>query len=423
MLIEFRVKNFLSIRTDAVLSMVANSSKELRKTNVFEPSAKGSASLLRSAAMFGPNGSGKTNFVAAMRFMSEFVRNSALGSKPDDEIPTVPFMLDTESPRETSEFEAIFIADGVRYQYGFTADSKRIHEEWLYAAPEGRSQTWFERNYDEKLGEYSWKFGSHFRGQKQSIQSSTRENALFLTTATSLNNKQLRVVWRWFAVTLRVFSGNADLHEGYTARLCQDDRATKERILAFLKSASIAIEGITVVPSKDARETSPTSIFSESGDGESDDVEIDQGDTFFTHSVYDADFNVDFPIEWESAGTRNLFAWAGPLLETLDQGLVLAIDEIDASMHTLLAQYVIGLFHDPSINKNGAQLIFTSHSTPIMGNKALLRRDQVWFVAKDRLQGSCLRAFTDFQPRKGEDRERNYLKGRYGAIPALESVS
>lgn len=126
--------------------------------------------------------------------------------------------------------------------------------------------------------------------------------------------------------------------------------------------------------------------------------------------------SVDFSLDEESNGTQKLFALAGPLLDVLKNGRVLVVDELDTSLHPALMRHVLGLFHDPATNPLGAQLIFTTHDTSVL-DRSLLRRDQVWFVEKDRAQQSRLYPLADFHPRKEESFGRGYLQGRYGAVP------
>jgi len=419
MLVEFRVKNFYSIRDEMTLSMVANRSKDLRDTNVVEPSATGVPPLVRSAAIFGPNGAGKTSIIRAIQLMEHFVTSSASGFKPGDKIPVTPFLLSTETREEPSEFEVILVASGVRYQYGFAVNQTRVIEEWLYAAPDGRNQTWLERSFDENTDTYDWKMGSYLKGQKQSIRDSTRENALFLSTGAQLNNPQLQLVWEWFQSTLQAFAGRAPISEGFTNKICAEDEINRDTVVEFLRNAAISVQDIRIKTKQGDEDRSSHSEHSESPELPIDESNEPSFEPYFRHDVHGDSEGIEFPLMMESAGTRYVYAWAGPWIDVLERGLVLALDELDSSLHTHLAQHLIRLFNNPTTNPNGAQLIFTTHSTPIMGNRSLLRRDQVWFVHKDKYDGTCLTAFIDFQPRKGEDREKNYLGGRYGAIPEL----
>lgn len=353
--------------------------------------------------------------------MAFFVGNSAIGLKPDDDIPLMPFYLDSKTQSEPSEFEAIFVAEGVRYQYGFVADRHKVFEEWLYAAPEGRNQTWLERSITDTDDEYEWKIGSYLKGQRQSVRSSTRPNALFLSTGAQLNNPQLLIVWTWFSDHLRSFFGDSPISEGYTNKICAEDSERKKRVLRFMQDAAIELSDLRVERERSAEKRSVSTKDADPIEGSAEEGSA-ASLPLFSHTIHDSGEDIEFPIFLESAGTQFVYAWSGPLIDVLDRGLVLALDELDSSLHTHLASHLIGLFHSKKSNQKCAQLIFTTHNPAIMGDRGLLRRDQVWFVFKDQSSGTRLQAFTDFEPRKGEDRERNYLRGRYGAIPNIAEI-
>jgi len=196
MLIEFSVANFRSLHERQTFSLAKAAGKELVDTNTFETEAFNSFELLRSAVVYGANASGKSNFIRALHTMKEIVVGSATGQR-GDRLPVVPFRLSKASAHEPSEFEATFIIDNVRYQYGFSATTERIHEEWLLAYPMGRPQRWIDRAWNAKTQSYDWALGDKLIGekQKQLWQKSTRDNALFLSTAVQLNRDQLQPVY------------------------------------------------------------------------------------------------------------------------------------------------------------------------------------------------------------------------------------
>ena len=153
MLIQFSVKNWRSIRKEQTLSLVMAKGDELAASNSFKCVAPATTNLLRSLAIYGANASGKSNVIKAMKTMENIVLESASKWQQGDHIPVVPFLLDSDTENEPSEFETIFIAEGVRYQYGFSATPERIIEEWLLAYPLGRAQRWFSRVWDnDKIG-------------------------------------------------------------------------------------------------------------------------------------------------------------------------------------------------------------------------------------------------------------------------------
>ncbi len=418
MLIEFCVSNFRSIKDEQCFSMAAGSGKELLDSNTFDPGIPGVPRLVRASLLCGPNASGKSNFVRAMSFVASFVAESAAESKPGDSISVDPFLLDVDTANKPSSFDVSFVCDKVRYQYGFELDSERVLAEWLYAAPEGRTQCWFERdaqNVDEE-----WYFGPNLRGRKQVIKDSTRENALFLSTGAQLNNTQLSKVWGWFDDTLRPLSHPNVLSSLYSTYFCEDEEG-REQVTKIMRDADLGIDGIVVERSNWGKIEFPEHTPEEVRKQLLSELPDQRVEAFFTHKRTGDDKPVQFRLDDESAGTQRIFALAGPWLDVLNKGFVLVLDELDSSLHPFLAERLVKYFLSKNTNSNNAQLIFTAHN-PYLLNTGLLRRDQVWFVAKPR-QSTQLMPHTDFHPRKNEDRMRNYLGGRYGALPFLVSGS
>ena len=171
MLVEFRVKNFRSFRDEQVLSLVASRDTQLRKNCV----EQGKLHLLKAVGIYGPNASGKSNFIKALGVMKAIVLDSA-DYQPGRKLPVQPFLFDGKSQKKPSTFEVTFYHEKVRYQYGFSATSERIHGEWLYTYPKGRAQTWYERT----LNKEDWKFGSFLKGEREKLKDKTRDNVLFL---------------------------------------------------------------------------------------------------------------------------------------------------------------------------------------------------------------------------------------------------
>lgn len=425
MLIEFTVKNYRSVKEEQVFSMVKAKGDELESTNSFLPDAPASVTLLRSAAIYGPNAAGKSNVIRAMMEMESIVLNSASSSQEGDDIPVTPFLFDEASSSEPTEFEMVFINEGVKYQFGFSATKTHIIEEWLIAYPKGRAQRWYSRrlNKGKKTSEY--KFSDFLSGQKSVWQNATRANALFLSTAVQLNSKQLKPVFNWFKETFRPVNIGG-LGPGFTASLCEAD-ATKNRVLEFLKAADFDIHDIKIVKEKFDPESLPgdypepirEKIIKKMKDEEI--IEIKTIHKSGSGNLIPLDFDE------ESDGTQKFFSFAGPWMDTLNEGYVLVIDELHDNLHPKLVKYLVGLFHNNETNPNNAQLIFTTHETSIL-SQDIFRRDQIWFCEKDKQQATSLYPLTDFSPRKDrENIELGYLSGRYGALPfirpfALEAV-
>ncbi|HKI60425.1 MAG TPA: AAA family ATPase, partial [Mariprofundaceae bacterium] len=240
MLIEFSVANFRSLHERQTFSLTKAAGKELIDTNTFNTEAFNSFELLRSAVVYGANASGKSNFIKALQTMKDIVVESATGQR-GDKLSVTPFRLSSVSTHEPSEFEATFIINEVRYQYGFSATAERIHEEWLLAYPMGRPQRWIDRVWNDTTQSYDWALGEKLIGEKQLWQKSTRENALFLSTAVQLNSEQLQPVYDWFSKKLRL-TNIGGWSPSFSASLCEKEE--KEIILDFLHAADLNIEDI-----------------------------------------------------------------------------------------------------------------------------------------------------------------------------------
>lgn len=414
MLIEFKIKNFRSFREEATLSMVASTDKSLPE-NTVAAYEFGGRSLLRSAVVYGPNAAGKSNLISAMHFVDNFI-NGSMDRKLNSPIEVTPFLLVTEPNTAPSEFEITFIdSQDVRYQYGFHVTAKQVLREWLVAYPKGLPQTWFER---ESTGEAepTWYFGRNLKGKNSQVAELTRPDVLFLSNAAKLNHRQLGRVFEWFQKSLRVIGADelSPYLYTYSAARAREDEKAQERIRRLLAVADFGISDFEVreetFTEKDLPEDMPTELRSQL-------INKKHLDVYMRHPV-GAGGEVALPLQEESNGTQRLFALSGPLAEVLENGWTLFVDELDASLHPLLVRYLVELFHNPQLNPKGAQLIFNTHDTTLM-DCCLFRRDQIWFVEKDRQGCSHLYPLLDYSPRKDEALAKGYLLGRYGAIPFL----
>lgn len=420
MLVEFTVKNYRSLKDEQVLSLVKAKGGELEGTNSFVSDAAGLA-LLRSAAIYGPNSAGKSNIIRAMMTMESMVRKSASASQEGDDIPVSPFLFDETLANGPTEFEMVFISEGIKYQYGFSATKHHILEEWLFAYPKDRSQRWFSRSYNEKTKNFDYKFGDSLLGQKSVWQSATRKNALFLSTAVQLNSDQLKPVFNWFKYKLR--PANFGVWEpNFTASLCEKLN-TKNSVLSFLRAADFNIYDIAV----DKKKFDPDLLSDDIPAFAKEEIikELKDKEILDIRSVHKTtnDKLVYLDFDEESDGTQKFFSLAGPWIDTLQNGYILVIDELHDNLHPKMVEYLVSLFHNTKTNPNNAQLIFTTHETSIL-NQEIFRRDQIWFCEKDKNQATTLYPLTDFSPRKDrENIELGYLSGRYGALPFVRSFS
>lgn len=418
MLIEFRVANFRSLRDEQVLSLVASKDKTLQDTHTLGTGLKAAPGLLRSAVVYGANAGGKSNLIKALQYMRGVVMESA-GLAPGQTYERLqPFKLNDTSANEPTEFEVTFILDDVRYQYGFAMTARRIVREHLLVYKAFKPQRWFERYFDAERGEDVYEFGPGLKGAKSVWEGATRSNALFLSMAVQLNSEALRPVFDWFANHLVIVNEQAPLSPQFSLQMLKQD-TQRQAICDFLRAADISISDIEV----STHQAMVHSVTFDLATGKREEVSAEQAvDDVKFHHVTEHGTAV-FDLQDESSGTRNLLFLAGPILDILNKGLTLFMDELDTSLHTLLIRELVRLFHRPDINGAGAQLIFTTHDTSLLDAPDLFRRDQVWFVEKNGEQASSLVALAEFSPRKNEALERGYLLGRYGGVPFLNPSS
>ncbi len=416
MLIQFQVSNYRSIRVEQELNMLAGAGKEL-PGNACVSDFDANTRLLRAAVVYGPNASGKSNLIKALKFMREFVLECSKRQQ-GDKIPTESFSLDQTKP---SKFVILFNKESVRYEYGFIINTEQVIEEWLFAYPLGRKQEWFYRQYDETKSDYHWKMSTHFNSGEKSkenelLKSTTRSNELFLSHAIQLNNDQLKPIFDWFKEELMVIlpDGNKYMDNQKSLNMFESDNA---KLIQFMKTADHNIKNIEI-----------ENLFSDNKELEMSKKIGKFSSDYFFKDMFDkiiqrkkilvarSGFSMDF--QYESDGTKKWFSLAGHWLELLEKGGVLVVDELENSLHPLLVKSLISWICDPKINKKNAQLIFSTHSTSLLDNE-LLRRDQIYFVEKDEENATNLYSLVEFSPRQKENFEKGYLQGRYGALPYI----
>ncbi|MGR7976565.1 AAA family ATPase [Bacillus velezensis] len=409
MLVEFTVENFLSFKEPATLSMVASSIKELRETNTY---AENNLELLKSAVIYGANASGKSNLFSAMAFMKEFILESSKENQINEEIAVDYFRLDKSMKDKVSTFEMVFILEGIRYRYGFSVTSHQIEEEWLFSSRKNAEKLVFYRDED------SIELGSLFKEGK-GLESKTRKNALFLSVAANFNGEISTKLLSWFG-TLNIISGSSNNILEYTKKKLED-KNFKERILNLLKIADIDIADIAIEKIKIPEEKIPKDIPNELKKMINKEIELilterrDPDGNLLT--VFNAENN-------ESQGTIKLLSISAPIIDTIENGRTLIIDELDAKFHPLITQFIIEMFNSDK-NKN-AQLIFNTHDTNHL-TKNLFRRDQIWFAEKDEFGCSELYSLVEYKQditkvRNDATYNKNYLMGRYGAIPYVGNL-
>lgn len=375
---------------------------------------KGGEALVPTVALYGANGSGKSSVLHAMAFMCDAVRRSHRAWEPGGGTPREPFVLSAKA-QAPSRFEVEVVVGATRFRYGFLLGDSRVEEEWLFAWPHGRKQSWFTRDRDR------FEFGKHLGGECQVIEALTRDNSLFLSAAAQNNHAKLLPLYRWFhAVRFelrRTTAAGLDAwHAAMLEELLSDSperplaapedaarRKIKDGLVALLRTADLGIVDVRLRPRQVAGRRAGSV------------------DLVFRHQTADGR-GAWLPLEAESAGTIALVGIATRLVGVLGRGGVLCVDEFDASLHPMLVLGLLEMLHDREKNPLGAQMVFTTHDANLLGtvdNEAPLRRDQIWFTEKDDAGATHLYPLLDHHPRKSENLERGYLQGRYGAIPFI----
>lgn len=414
MLLSFSVSNYKSFKETKTLDLVATADKEHIDDNTFPANSQ---QLLKTIAVYGANASGKTNLLTSLVVMCQIVLSST-NYQTDSLIPVVPFMFDDSTQQKPSGFEVEFLINSIRYKYGFEATQTRVIKEWLYVYHSPQPTRWFEREFNSDSNEYTWTFSKKFKGQVQSWRKQTLKNTLFLSRASQLNSEQLQPVHQWFK-NLCALKASEPINHKVTASWCLESEENKKRVLKFLK-ASGDNSGISDINVKEKEITKDQlELIKQQLPGLLTETNKDRKFQILTVEMMHG--KIPLPFNEESAGTRKLFSVAKFWLETLEEGGILIIDELNNSMHPLLAKFLIQMFHDKEINKNGAQLIFTGHDSFLL-DLELFRRDQIWFTEKNQQEASDLYSLADYGPRKKESIEKGYLKGRYGAIPLIDET-
>lgn len=428
MLVEFTVGNFRSFRNPVTLSMVAanisEKNQQLEKNNVVSVD---SMKLLKSAAIYGANASGKSNLIAAFAFMRNLVLQS-IKSNSEDEIDTEPYLLDSSSAEQPSHFEVTFYTRETRFRYGFDVSREKIHAEWLYRTRK-REAALFWRDEDGIEVRTGFK-------EARDLEDRTRENALFLSVADQWNSKIAHEIVSWFK-SVGIISGVQDrAYMGFSLNRFNEDELMREKMREYMRRMDVGISDIISEQHQGVPEGLLEVLTKIGGDELPAEVKeaLSDENSWFTATVnmvrhrYDDSGNrvgqVRFDFEdQESEGTKKAFALSGPILQTLQKGEVLFIDELDARLHPLMTRHIIKLFNSSANNPNNAQLIFATHDTNLLNN-SFFRRDQIWFAEKDRCGATDIYSLVEYKGvRNDASYESDYIAGKYGAIPYIGSIS
>lgn len=402
MIINFTVGNYRSFKDKKVLSMEATAIKELNESVIERDGYR----LLPSAVIYGANSSGKSNLLKAIGVFTKIINSSSKMSSTD-KLEIAPFLLNKESTQEPSYFEIELLMDNQTYTYGFTADNLKVYEEWLYVK-EGKTKKekcLFVRT-EEGIGiadEYN---------EGKGLEEKVRDNGLFLSTVDSFNGEIAKKIIHKISGIFVISGINHDFLSVFTNGMCNNkdpELSFQQEIQEFLNSMNVGFSRFELPEdeklAKEVKAYTIHNLYNEQGEV--------IGETRFSMR------------EHESSGTNKLFDLAALVIGQLELGNLLVVDELDSKLHPLLTQHIIKLFNDPKTNPKGAQLIFATHDTNLLNVKTF-RRDQIWFTEKDNSEATDLYSLAEFREPEGnkirKDRsfEKDYINGRYGAIPYIK---
>lgn len=400
MLINFTVGNYRSFKEQKTLSMEAAAITELKERLIIN----GKHKLLPSAVIYGANSSGKSNLIKAMGELTRLVRQSSKLNSTET-LDITPFLLCDESENQPSYFEIELFLDNNIYRYGFEVDNKRVCEEWLFEKKDGKGKEkcLFIRT---KEGIGVEKYFSEGKG----LEDKTRDNALFLSIVDSFNGSTSKKIVSAIS-NISIVSGiyHDDLYE-ITNLACDNINNFKQEILELIHDFDLGFEKFDIPEDEELAKKIKAYTFHNKYD-------IHGG------FIGEKQFNMR---DHESSGTNKLFDLIALIYLILRSGYIFVVDELDAKLHPILTRKIIDLFNNPETNPNNAQLIFATHDTNLLNTKTF-RRDQIWFTEKDSKEASDLYSLVEFKEpdgtkvRKDSSLEKDYINGRYGAIPFIKN--
>lgn len=427
MLLSFRVENHRSLRDEQELLLTP---AEQGEEGFPVPSE---IAPLRVTGIFGANASGKSSVVKALSFMQRMVRGGPFRWAqavyvPEDEdmpqIPREPFLLDEGSGDRPSGFAVELLLGGQRYSYGFTVDDASVVEEWLHLeVSDEETRVIFEREH------LNFTYGDRDDGSPELTDLLNIEPDTLLisvlanaspTTFRSEAVTALSRVRRWFRTSLRVASGDLGALRG--SRPPSGSPELLRRLTDLARAVDTGIDGYKVErPSLTAEERAE--VEANVGPVRAAAIIRDRTDgrVSFQHKGIAGERSLEY--QDESSGTRVLLRLGTTVMTLLERGGTLVVDEIDTSLHTLLSGSLISLFKDPENNPNGAQLIFTSHDTSLLGRvhgREVLTEDEIWLTEKGDDGATSLFPMSSYESSGEENRDRRYLVGRYGAVPFVD---
>ena len=401
MLIEFRIKNFRSIRDEVTLSMLASEEKGFESSNLVSSEVSGELTLLRSLVIFGANASGKTNVILALKYLKGLVLRFHNNIEKNKIAEYSPFKLDRNYLDKPTEFTINFIEKGVDYWYFLSFDEEEIIEESLFYDKNGKETMIFER----KNSKYSFERG---KGKAIFFAKRTPKNTLLLTKLFMENFEWVTPAFEWFKKLVFLENGIGDSFSdlGSDDYVIKTLKEHKPSVLKFLNHADIGVDDFHYI--RRIEETSRG---------------LYTWPAIFKTIRKSTDLDNEFDLYTEeSNGTRKMFLLACLWIDVLKSGKVLIVDELERSLHPDLVEFLVNAFHNSISNKRNSQLIFTTHSRNLIDTSGIFRRDQIWFVNKDYDRGdSNLYSLSDFEEEDYLNPRINYEHGAYDAVPTVNN--
>ena len=405
MIVQFSARNFKSFKDSFSLDLFTN-----KESSVCPLYTNGNINLYPSAVFYGANGSGKSNVLKAFAMMKRLVLNQDKIIQSTDVLPKLPFKLSSESEDDSTAFDICFIQNKKKYKYGFEYDENCVYSEYLYVYETNRPTTVFEYDIDQNEGKIKT------TKYKELTKIKHLKNSLFLWEADRAENTEANEILKWFNSALFVeYASKQPLTPKYWNNLSKP--LIKEIFQTFIRSADIGIKDIF-------QEARPVDNVYSQIPNLPENAIVEEISVKTLHSKYDENNNfigdVKFNLfEDESLGTQKYFYSIGPVINALHNGSVLFLDELDASLHPILTRKIVQLFNNKNSNPKGAQLIFTSQDTNLL-DQSLFDKEQIWFIEKDKYGASHMVSLSEYKDiRKEHKIERNYIMGKYGAIPYL----
>jgi uncharacterized protein len=419
MIIEFTVGNFRSFYEKKTINFEAKGISELQQNVIKYEKYK----LLRSAVIYGANSSGKSNLIKALDQMRDNVLNS-VKLNDLDELDYFPFLLSDDGELSPTFFEIIFLNNNKRYRYGFEYNLKEIINEWLFVGSNSKNETPLFIRTKDGIG-VSEKFEE---GKGKEV--STNDNRLFISLVAQLGGDVSKQIIEWFRKYNALSGLDHKGFDGYSLRMIDKKLEGYNEALSLFQNLKLGFKDVKITESElnslNFPESFPKSLQSRL-------LKEMTGKTMkklkTVHNKYDKNGNIIGTVlldkeDNESEGTNKIMDLSGPIFNSLLLGKFLIIDELDSKLHPLITTYIVNLFNNPETNPNNAQLLFSTHDTNLLSTD-LFRRDQIWFTEKDEIEQTDLYSIYDInlpdgtKIRNDSNLEKNYIRGRYGAIPFI----